>query len=56
MKARTEPCGCKSDDRRWLHLCDEHRREHDDTHERWQRERETDDIANISPRSTHDQH
>lgn len=40
MKPRTEPCGCKSDDSRWLRLCEPHRREHDETHERWQRERQ----------------
>lgn len=27
-----EPCGCKHDGQKWLHLCDTHREEHDARH------------------------
>lgn len=37
MSARL-PCGCKSDDGRWLELCPVHRIETDALHERAQRE------------------
>lgn len=40
MKPFTAPCGCKSSDSQWLRLCDEHRREFDDTHARWRAEHE----------------
>lgn len=35
MKRRTErlKCGCRSDDRAWLELCDEHRAEVNALHE-----------------------
>ena len=40
MRPRTEPCGCKSTDTQWTHLCAEHLREFDDTHQRWHAEHE----------------
>jgi hypothetical protein len=34
MRSR-EPCGCVHDGHKWLTMCDEHRAEFNDTHERW---------------------
>ena len=34
MKKYREPCGCVSDDIRWIVLCDEHKREWRELHER----------------------
>jgi len=35
------PCGCTSNDRAWVSLCDKHRAEHAELHERAAREHAT---------------
>ncbi len=34
MRSR-EKCGCVHDGHKWLEMCDVHRAEFNDTHERW---------------------
>jgi hypothetical protein len=41
------PCGCWSTDTHWTTLCEEHKREHEDTRRRWAEEK----LANSVPRN-----
>lgn len=48
MRSR-EKCGCVHDGHKWLVMCDEHRAEFNDTHERWAIEHVERDAANDAP-------
>jgi hypothetical protein len=51
MRSR-EKCGCVHDGHKWLNMCDVHRTEFNDTHERWaieHIERQPDEVIDSGP-------